>query len=284
MRGLLVRTEAHHGPLVYCHLGDLDWWRFTEADPDAVARNALLCFGTGDALVAFAWQKDSQVDIMALPGHGSAEDELLDWAEARFRAGTNSASAPFTAWSYTHDERRNQALQARGYERAAEHFNTNARELPVDPPSLELPPGYHIRNVRGEADIIARVDVHRDAFAPSRMTVEKHRAVMAAPTYRSELDLVVEVPDRIFAAYCLVWFDAANRTGEFEPVGCHSAYRRRGLTKAVMVEGMRRLRALGATRCSVISSGDEGYEPSRHLYASVGFRVVGQIFAWNKAA
>jgi mycothiol synthase len=282
MRELLVQIEARQGPLVYCHLGDLDWWRYTDADPDAAVRAVQLCFDADMRLVAFPWPKGSQVDIIALPGHGQAEDELLDWAEARFRATADGADAPFRAWSYEHDERRNQALQARGYERGTAHYNTNARDLSIDPPAPELPPGYHIRHVRGEEDIAARVAVHRDAFAPSRMTVEKHRAVMAAPTYRPELDLVVEAPDGTFAAYCLVWFDAANRTAEFEPVGCHSAHRRRGLTKAVLFEGMRRVRALGATRCSVISSGDANSEPARRLYASAGCHVAGRIWAWDK--
>lgn len=55
------------------------------------------------------------------------------------------------------------------------------------------------------------VAVHRNAFAPSRMTVEKYRRIMNAPTYRPDLDLVVVAPDGTFAAFCIVWFDEVNR-------------------------------------------------------------------------
>src|SRR5207248_840451 len=120
--------------------------------------------------------------------------------------------------------------------------------LPVPVP----PPGYALRHVRGEADLERRVAVHRDAFAPSRMTVAKHRAVMGAPTYRPELDLVAVAPDGSFAAYCIAWFDAANRLGVFEPVGCHSAHRRLGLATAVMREGLRR----AGSRVTCSASGD----------------------------
>ena len=50
------------------------------------------------------------------------------------------------------------------------------------------------RDVRLSFREIARVNVHRAAFAPSRMTTTKHRAVMAAPTYRPELDLYFHQP------------------------------------------------------------------------------------------
>jgi hypothetical protein len=282
MRELLVRIEAAAGPLVYCHLGDLDWWRFADPAPDAVIRDTRLWFDAGGALVAFGWPREDQVDIVCHPAHQAAEAEILSWAVGWQRAATPGADpAPFIAWSYEHDSQRNELLRARGYQRGTMHFLLNARGLPEDPPP-PLPPGYSLRHVRGEQDVAARVEVHRDAFAPSRMTVEKHRAVMAAPTYRPDLDLVVEAPDGTFAAFCLVWLDAANRAGEFEPVGCHSAHRRLGLTKAVLYEGMRRLRALGAEQCAVFSSSGERYAPSRHLYASAGFEVAGRIWSWER--
>jgi ribosomal protein S18 acetylase RimI-like enzyme len=283
LRALLVALEALDGPLVYCHLGDLDWWRFTEEDPAAAVDRARLWFA-GDELVAFGWPSASGVDIGAHPAHQAVEDEILAWAEERRGAAAPAGEpAQLMAWSFEHHAARNALLRARGYVRTETHFLLNARALEADPPAVELPPGYRIRHVRGEQDVAARVEVHRDAFAPSRMTVAKHRAVMGAPTYRPELDLVVEAPDGAFAAYCLVWHDAANRTGEFEPVGCHSAHRRQGLTRAVLFEGMRRLRALGARRCSVFSSGDPESEPARRLYASAGFQVAGRIDGWAKS-
>ena len=153
----------------------------------------------------------------------------------------------------TQDAQRNALLTARGYTRGDGAFVEYARDLDDEIPPDTLPDGYTLRHVQGEADLAPRVEVHRDAFAPSKMTVEKHRAVLASPTYRADLDLVVVAPDGSFAAYCLVWLDVANRHGLFEPVGCHAAHRQRGLAAAVVREGLRRLQALGATGATVLS-------------------------------
>ena len=63
-------------------------------------------------------------------------------------------------------------------------------------------------------------------------TVTAHRRRANAATqawpYRSDLDCVVEAPDGTFAAYVLCWYDEDNGVGEFEPVGTHPDYRRRG--------------------------------------------------------
>jgi predicted N-acetyltransferase YhbS len=143
-----------------------------------------------------------------------------------------------------------------------------------------LPPGYRLGHVASDAEVPARVEVHRAAFAPSRMTVEKHRCVRAAPMHRDDLDLVVEAPDGSFAAFTHVWYDAETRTGLFEPVGCHPDHQRRGLAGAVMVEGMRRLRDLGATYAYVGSWRDDS--PGALLYRALGFAVLDRWYAWER--
>ena len=115
--------------------------------------------------------------------------------------------------------------------------------------SAQLPDGYRLRNVAGDADLERRVDVHRAAFHPSKVTVPAYRHLRTLPPYREELDLVVEAPDGSFAAYALVWLDEENGVGELEPVGTHPAHQRLGLGKAVCLEACRRLRGSGCRHC-----------------------------------
>jgi len=155
------------------------------------------------------------------------------------------------------------------------------RSLDEPIPELSLPAGYSIRHVRGEEDLHQRITVHREAFAPyTSVTPDKYRAIMNAPTYQPELDLVVVAPDGSFASFCIVWYDERNQFGVFEPVGCHPQHRRRGLTKALICEGLRRLKRLGATLASV---GSEDHNvASNALYESLGFRTLDYDYLWKK--
>jgi hypothetical protein len=70
-------------------------------------------------------------------------------------------------------------------------------------------------------------------------------------------------PDGTLAACCIAWPDAVNRVGSFEPVGKHPAYRRIDLGRAVTMEGINRLAALGACKAWVGSG--------QPFYGAIGF-------------
>jgi mycothiol synthase len=95
-----------------------------------------------------------------------------------------------------------------------------------------------------------------------------------------ELDVVAVAPDGVIAAYVNCWIDPVNRIGDFGPVGACPAYRRQGLTRAVLLEGLRRLRAHGMDRVCV--STNVSNTPARRLYESVGFSIVNKYFDYMK--
>ena len=271
----LFDAAAGASPLHYGTGGDLDWWRFAHEDPAALRHTVLWCAADG-TVVGFAWPEKDEVVILAHPAHRDLEGVILAWAEAQA-----TSQLPLAAWSFDEDASRVVTLRARGYVRTERAYRYRSRPLTGDLPERVVPPGFTVRALGGDDEVAARVAVHRAAFAPSRMTVAKHRAVRTAPGYRPDLDLVVVTPDGTFGAYCLVWFDASNRLGVFEPVGADPAWQRRGLTHAVLIEGFYRLRALGATTAFVASLSDS--VPANALYEAVGFRTVGEDHRWEKA-
>ena len=105
---------------------------------------------------------------------------------------------------------------------------------------------------------------------------EEHAAEYAqfdgSAAYNSERDLLVCAPDGRSAAACTIWLDPVNGVGLFEPVATHPDFRGRGLGKAVMPEGMRRMKTAGMERAIV------GFEPNNRaalaLYTSLGFRAL----------
>jgi GNAT superfamily N-acetyltransferase len=258
--------------------GDLDWWRFHHDDPDHMRKVQLWL--DGDEVVGWIWPARNAAEIFVHPSYRAIEPELIDWAVQRSR---ENGDAEITVTANDRDRWRRQALADRGFARTDVHHIFRGRSLGWGIPAPILPNGFRFGDSAGADDafIEARVEVHRAAWEPSRMTVAKHRAVMQSPTYRSELDLVVIGPGEAFATCTIIWFDEQNRIGVFEPVGCHPQYRRRGLTKAMMFEGMRRLQALGAERAFVASAHDNA--ASNHLYESCGFQFIERVRNWTKA-
>jgi len=285
IRSMLQHTYIYSGPPVYATVGDIDWWRWGPgASPNETYRAELWWDEhlelAGVLWPETSWGQDMQVDLLVHPHFRGIEDEMLSWAETRQRAALTGSPLHLTAWAFTRDAVRTALLQERGYTRTDDGLIYLHRTLEQPPPQRMLPPGYSIRFVQADEDIKQRVAVHRAAFAPSQMSEAGYLLlVREAPTYRADLDLVVVAPDGSFAAFCLIWLDTANALGVFEPVGCHPDHQRRGLTRAVMEEGLRRLHALGARAASVNSHRRD--EAAARLYASTGFREIDYMEAWQ---
>jgi GNAT superfamily N-acetyltransferase len=113
-----------------------------------------------------------------------------------------------------------------------------------------------------------------DAWAPSTYTAEGYQGVRQTATYRGDLHVLVEAPDGTMAASTIMWLDEANRTAEFEPVGTHPGYRRRGLGMAMLRHAMSLARAAGARHMTVACLGAPGRPAARGLYYGVGFRPL----------
>lgn len=96
--------------------------------------------------------------------------------------------------------------------------------------------------------------------------------VRQTAAYRGDLHVLVEAPDGRMACSTIMWFDEANRTVEFEPVGTHPEYRRLGLASAMMLHAMQLARTAGATHATVVCLGAPGHPRARGLYYGLGFR------------
>lgn len=281
MRKLLQTAYAINGPLVYATVGDLDWWR-AERDNPRDWSFLRLWWDEKDELGGFAWQGVNQVDLFTHPTRRRVEADMLAWSEQQRREQLEKegGSRTWRAWALTSDSSRQTLLGRNGYQRASDAFILFTYPLENEVPPSVLPEGFKIRPVAGKEEYKARIELHRLAFAPSRFTPTKYRAVRATPTYRPDLDLVVTAPDGSLAAYCILWFDEANRIGEFEPVGCAPQFRRKGLTRALLLEGLRRLRRLGGRFGHLYTALDQA--PALSLYRTTGFKEVDHVLAWEK--
>jgi len=96
----------------------------------------------------------------------------------------------------------------------------------------------------------------------------------------ASLQTVASRSDPPGPAYVNGWIDPVNRIGDLGPVGARPAYRRQGLTRAVLLECLRRMKARGMDRVCV-STGVSN-TPALRLYESVGFKTVNTYLEYVK--
>lgn len=247
------------------HVGDLAWGRYQHIGREPEWPTAL--WERDGEVLAWAWVRlPGHLDLAVDPGYPHLADEIMAWFPTVVTADDLSADA------MSREPHLIDAFLRAGFARTEDPGRLIRYEHDlVHLPEPVVPDGFTVRHLRGAADIERRVEVHRGAFHPSRVTPDSYANVMAAWPYRPDLDWVVEAPDGRFAASCLIWWDERNRVGELEPVGTHPDFRRMGLATAACLGALRAVRDLGAATAVVLSHIGPGHEAPRGLYPSLGF-------------
>jgi GNAT superfamily N-acetyltransferase len=202
----------------------------------------------------------------------------LGWAinHQRAEAAATGERRSLYATSRADDATRIARIERHGFVPDSWHDVHLVRDLSEPIPEPALPPGFTIRPLDGERDVDAYVTMHRTAFGTNRMTAEWRRATLCDPHYEADLDLVVVAPDGTLAAFCVCWITpplpsrGGSRVAQVEPMGVQPNYRRLGLGRALLHDGFRRARELGADRMEVDAFSFS--EPALRAYESVGFR------------
>jgi mycothiol synthase len=262
------------------HVGDV-WWGLYQNTVFNPHDNIRLWFD-GAAPVGFAWLSPiGGVSILVVPERSDGaelEAEMLGWAEERRRTvpAGDGGHLTLTATAFAHDTRRIALLTQRGYDRIGTPMYQFHRPLSDPVVAAPLATNITIRQVGEVPEWEARVEMHREVWHPSKVTLDAYRRLRAVPGYRPEFDLVAVTAQGLVASYCICWLDPLTQTGEFEPVGTRSAFRRQGLGRAVISEGLRRLQEHGATQAIVHTPHTN--RGARALYESVGFCIVGSEY------
>jgi mycothiol synthase len=280
---LLAAAWSSYGPQTYFHVGDIHWRMRTTSWTDRLR----VWEDATDRLVAVtAFEPPNEFEFQVHPSHDGEEirERILAWGEAEAQMAPNDRgpTAAASTWASERDTAWIELLLARGYQRdgsCCPHFLR-----PLDRPIQRSSSvdGFQVRSVVGEREVEPRVAVHREAFAPSSLTPERYLRLMRLPGYQPDLDIVAAAPNGAFAAFSLCWLDEKSRTGLLEPVGTHPDYRRLGLGRAVVLEGLRRLKAHGC-ECVLVVTGDNNVAALR-LYESCGFELDRRDYRYTQSA
>jgi ribosomal protein S18 acetylase RimI-like enzyme len=133
-------------------------------------------------------------------------------------------------------------------------------------------------------ELTNRAAAQREVWHPwtvGNVSDDDYTHFMQLPGYHRELDIVAVAPNGVIAAYVNGWIDPVNKIGDFGPVGALQAYRRQGLTRAVLIEGLHRMKSYGMDRVC-ISTGVSNV-PAKQLYESIGFEIVNRYLDYSKS-
>ncbi len=291
MQGLLMEARARTDDWRYAHVGELLFGFFMVAchlNPQEYIR---LWHDDAGKLVGYAiLGEDPSFDCQVLPEHEWAgiETEALAWAETRIselrKRDAQQWGGHFVSGARQDDAKRIAFLEQHGFRYSGEFAEVNMLRSLAEPiPESVIPTGCQVRAVAGAGEIPDRAAAQREVWQPwtvGNVSADDYAAFMRLPGYHRELDVVAVAPDGVIAAYVNGWLDPVNRIGDFGPVGARSAYRRQGLTRGVLLEGLRRMQAAGMDRVCV-STGVSN-TPARRLYESVGFKVVNEYLDYVK--
>ena len=257
----------NHAPVV-------ELWRDAGDAVQAVSR---LSLGTGEWFhLAAPGYRDAEIAASLIRQADSAFVLLTDlesWSTVRYESATEDIEQLHGA-SYVADG-------------IAEVYMTCSLGEPTE--TVPAPTGVQFHELdRSNSDLIQeRAVAQVDAFsngAPS----EGHLAWITRSLPHllhygypaNNPNLIAVDDDGQILAFADMFLDRINLIGEFEPVGTRMSARRRGLSRAIMTQGLTEMREAGMTQAVVRT----GYDNTAAIaaYKSVGFETTDHLVRYRK--
>jgi GNAT superfamily N-acetyltransferase len=260
---LLQRARLADAAAGVWEAADLQWWSRRPRPSDALPQRFWLQDGEPVAAALLTWWPHAWgLDLLVVPGAGVEVDAV--WQHG-LRVLDDVDAVVVESLVDVADEVAVARLRASGF--VAGEPSGSLRGRPSDlAPVRPLPEGYVLTDRRVRAD------------APHPMVgrngPEVADRLARCSLYDPALDLAVLAPDRSVAGYALLWHDPVTRVGLVEPVRVEDEHSGRGVARAMVGTGLRRLVDRGATCLRI------GWETDRAhgLYRSLGLHdAVSQV-------
>lgn len=290
MYDLLMAARSLTNDWHYAHIGELAFNYFMVACHLNPQEHIRLWYDN-EKLVGYAiLGEDPALDWQVLPEYewSGIEVEAMIWAEGRVdelrKCNEKRWGGNLVSGSRQDDVKRIAFLEKHGFQYCGDLAEVNMLRS-LEEPIFEsgLPDSYHVREVLETGDTNNRASIQRVVWHPwtvGNVSNDDYERLMQLPGYHRELDVVTVAPNGVIAAYVNGWIDPLNKIGDFGPVGALKAYRRQGLTRAALLEGLRRMKAYGMNRVC-ISTGVSNV-PALRLYGSIGFKIVNRYLDYVK--
>jgi predicted N-acetyltransferase YhbS len=213
------------------------------------------------------------------PAYPQLKHEMLDHAERQLWGTGRTGRRYLQVFVNDFDAEFEMMVEAHGFVRNPEDDRPLYQYTIPDPfPVINLLEGFRLKSLQDDNDL-HKIDLvlwrgFNHPGDPPPDEIDDRRKMQSVPNFRLDLNIVVVAPDGNFAAYSGTWYEPANRICYVEPVATDPEYRRLGLGKAAVLEGIRRCAALGATVAFV---GND-----LPFYQAIGFTPLYTDHCWVK--
>jgi ribosomal protein S18 acetylase RimI-like enzyme len=288
MQDMLMEARSRTDDWHYAHIGELIFGFFIVAchlNPQEFIR----LWHDDKKLVGYLiLSEDPNFDFQVLPEYEwcGIENEAMEWAEMRIsklcELNPQQWGGKCVSGARQDNVKRINFLEKHGFRSGGEFSEVNMlRSLVENIPETILPVGYQVRTFDKSEGITNRAGAHRQVWHPwtvGNVSDDNYLSFMQLPGYYRNLDVVAIAPDGIISSYVNGWIDTVNRIGNLGPVGTRPDYRRKGLSRAVLSECLRRMQSYGMSRVCV-STGITN-SPAVKLYESLGFKIVNKYIEY----
>jgi mycothiol synthase len=265
---------------------DLQIGDFEEHIQMAAVRESLRTWFEKNTLAAFAYVDEfANLWFEVAPGYlaRKLESEIIQWGVEILQKRNREAgeNATLDANCKAHNKERIEILRRNGF--VQQSTCSLQYELALKPPVTlaPFPAGYTWRHVTSADPVEDLVALHRLAFGTENMTVDYRRAMMRAPQYEMNLDLLAIASDGSLAGFCICSVDETYRSiGNTDPIGVHPQHQGKGLAKALTTVGINLLAQRGVTRVQTGTSSENlGMQA---LANSLGFKCISEKLWFSK--
>jgi hypothetical protein len=262
-------AEIHCNPL-YQDKGWEDWKKY------------IRLWEEDDQIVAIAHKETvDDVFLQVRPGYEFLGEELLDFLESTVPYQPKNEDNTLGLFINSSKRWIEPLLKARGYTKIEDcsYFNVSDLSGTYEP---QLPDGYTFVDATEIKDQNKRAACCQLGFHPERESTPNkiYKPYMEqSDLFDPRLEIMTQDADGNLTSFSMIWYDPELKIGMVEPVSTRIDHRRQGLGKQMLIEGMRRLKAMGAKKLFVESYGED----RKAFYNSAGFKTFDADHIWEKS-
>jgi ribosomal protein S18 acetylase RimI-like enzyme len=204
--------------------------------------------------------------------------------DAETRLNTRASNHPLTTVAYDSDQDLIDSLGEHGYVRQRELEVYMLRDLSAPIAAPVVPDGFVVRPFAGVHEIRTRASVTNSAFGgfegPNDWALSDVGYMILFCAAIKAIDFVVATTAGVVASSAIAFYDPVTKLGEFDAVGTHRSYQRRGLAKALLLTGLHWLKGAGMETAVIRTDVDNA--AALRAYESIGFETVDKLWLYEK--